>query len=473
VDAAHPGVLQEATAQNSPPINAIKPESTANTDTPRDEGTLAQQALQIRQLGRIGMMFLGFGLLLSLTPCVLPMVPILSSIIVGEGNVTRRRGFFLALSYSLGMALVYTGMGVAAGMAGEGLAGALQKPWVLITFAALLIGLALSMFDVYQLQLPSALQSRLSMTSDRLKGGRLTSVFIMGAISALIVGPCVAAPLAGALVYISQTHDVLIGGFALFSMALGMSVPLLLTGISAGSLLPRAGAWMNEVKHGFGLMLIGVAVWMLTPVLPGWALLFAWGAFAVLCAVFLRVFDPIAERASAVSRFVKALGLVFLIVGVLEFVGAASGGRNAMQPLGHMHISSSAQSQPQPEVKFSRIRNLAELEKTLKTANAPVLLDFYADWCVACKEMEHLTFSNAKVAEQLGQLVLLQADVTANSDEDRALMKQFSLFGPPGIILFNPAGQEIRHGRVVGYLQADAFLTHLKQSLAGFRSLTQ
>jgi len=309
------------------PVTESAPAETATTD----DGSLAQQTLKSGSLARIGLAFLGFGLLLSLTPCVLPMVPILSSIIVGEGGVvTRRRGFLLALAYSLGMALVYTVLGVAAGLAGEGLAGALQKPWVLATFALLLVGLALSMFDVYQLQLPGSLQTRLSVTSDHFKGGRFLGVFGMGAISALIVGPCVAAPLAGALVYISQTHDIVIGGWALFAMAMGMSVPLLLTGLSAGSLLPHAGAWMNEVKHAFGLMLIAVAIWMVSPILPGWAVLLAWGSFAVVCAVFLHAFEALPASAGIGPRFAKALGLVFLIAGTFELFGAASGGKDAL-----------------------------------------------------------------------------------------------------------------------------------------------
>jgi thiol:disulfide interchange protein DsbD len=292
VDPAAPGALKPATADAAPVAPAP-----AQAPAHEDDSSLAQRTLQSGSAWRIGLAFLAFGLLLSFTPCVLPMVPILSSIIVGEGNVSRSKGFILALAYSLGMALVYTALGVAAGLAGEGLAGALQKPWVLLTFGALLVVLALSMFDVYQLQLPSSLQSRLSSTSGRMSGGRFAGVFVMGALSALIVGPCVAGPLAGALLYISQTKNVWTGGWALFSMAAGMSVPLLLTGVSAGSLLPRAGAWMNHVKRVFGLLLLAVAIWMVTPVFPVAVDMLLWGAFAVLCAVFLRVFEPVAAGA--------------------------------------------------------------------------------------------------------------------------------------------------------------------------------
>lgn len=430
-----------------------------------DEGAFAQRTLKSGSLLRIGLVFLAFGLLLSLTPCVLPMVPILSSIIIGEGVQSKRRGFLLALSYSLGMALVYTSMGVAAGLAGEGLAGALQKPWVLVTFALLMVLLALSMFDVYQLQLPATLQTRLTLASDRQKGGRLAGVFVMGAISALIVGPCVAAPLAGALVYIGQTRDVMLGGWALFFMALGMSAPLLLTGLSAGALLPRAGAWMNEVKHAFGLVLIGVAIWMVHPVLPEWVVLSAWGGYAIVCAVFLHAFEALPAKAGVGARFAKAAGLLFLLVGALELTGAASGGQDVLQPLSHIRVSGKPEGREEASLQFTRIHTVTELERTLKTASGPVMLDFYADWCVACKEMEHMTFSNAEVARQLGKVVLLQADVTANTPEERALMKRFNLYGPPGIVFFNHAGKEVPQSRVIGYLEPGAFLAHIKQHL--------
>ncbi|MFZ6647154.1 protein-disulfide reductase DsbD [Undibacterium sp. TJN25] len=439
-----------------------------------DDSSLAQRTLQSGSVWRIGGAFLLFGLLLSFTPCVLPMVPILSSIIVGQGEVSRGRGFMLALAYCLGMALVYTSLGVAAGLAGEGLAGALQKPWVLLTFGALLVGLALSMFDVYQLQLPSGLQSRLSQTSGNLSGGRFAGVFIMGALSALIVGPCVAGPLAGALLYISQTRNIWIGGWALFSMAVGMSVPLLLTGISAGSLLPRAGAWMEQVKKVFGLLLIAVAIWMVSPVFPVPVMMAIWGSFAILCAVFLHVFDALPANTRLRAYVGKTLGLVFLVGGMFELVGAASSGNDVLQPLNHLRVAgaelagnaASANAAGAAEVKFTRIHSVAELDQTLASAKTPVMLDFYADWCVSCKEMERFTFSKPQVGTQLKQVRLLQVDVTANSADDKALMKRFSLFGPPGIILFNAAGTEIPQSRIIGFLEPERFIEHLSRYLA-------
>ncbi len=458
VDPARPGtltVLQTASAT----VQSASPQPL----TAEDDSSLAQRTLQSGSLVRIGMAFLVFGLLLSFTPCVLPMVPILSSIIVGEGSVSRSRGFLLALAYCFGMALIYTALGVAAGLAGEGLAAALQKPWVLATFALLLVTLSLSMFDVYQLQLPGVLQSRLSETSGRLRGGRFIGVFVMGALSALIVGPCVAGPLAGALLYISQTRNGWLGGWALFAMAVGMSVPLLLTGISAGSLLPRAGAWMNEIKRIFGLLLIAVALWMVSPIVPTPVAMAMWGSFAILCAVFLRVFEP--AQAKIGQHFSQALGVVFLLVGLFELIGAASAGTDVLQPLKHLRTAQIGTLATQHESGFTRIRNIAELERHLQSANTPVVLDFYADWCVACKEMERFTFSDTKVGEHLKQFRLLQVDVTANSDEDRALMKKYGLFGPPGMILFNSAGQEVPQSRVIGYMAPDPFLKHLQRHL--------
>nr|WP_315220326.1 protein-disulfide reductase DsbD [uncultured Duganella sp.] len=456
----------KAAAPAAAPVSvAATAAASAAAAAPEDDSSLAQRTLQSGSAWRIGLAFLVFGLLLSFTPCVLPMVPILSSIIVGEGNVSRGRGFMLALAYSLGMALVYTSLGVGAGLAGEGLAAALQKPWVLLTFGALLFTLALSMFDVYQLQLPSSLQSRLSSTSGNMGGGKFAGVFVMGALSALIVGPCVAGPLAGALLYISQTRNVWTGGWALFSMAVGMSVPLLLTGISAGSLLPRAGAWMNGVKKLFGLLLIAVAIWMVTPVFSVTVMMVMWGVFALLCAMFLHVFDGIPKGAGLGAYVGKTLGLAFLLVGLFELTGAASAGRDVLQPLGHLTIARAeggAGGAAGGEAHFTRIKTVAELDQILATSTKPVMLDFYADWCVACKEMERFTFSKPAVNGKMKEVMLLQVDVTANNADDKALMKRFGLFGPPGLIFFND-GKEIPNSRIIGFLAAEPFLQHLNR----------
>jgi thiol:disulfide interchange protein DsbD len=442
----------------------------AQAPAPSSSGSI-DTALKSGSLLTIAAVFALAGLLLSFTPCVLPMVPILSSIIVGQGTqVSRLRGFTLALSYALGMALVYTAFGVVAGLLGEGLAAALQNRWVLGSFALLLAGLSLSMFGFYELQMPSFIQSKVTETSGRLQGGRLAGVFVMGGMSALIVGPCVAAPLAGALVYISQTRDVLIGGLALFSLACGMSVPLLLVGVSAGSLLPRAGAWMEGVKRLFGVMLLAVAVWLVSPVLPGAAVMLLWGALLLIVAVYLHVFDRLPDGARGWQRLFKGVGVLMAIVGVAQVLGALSGGSDAVQPLAHLAsaargqpaLASSAAGSPAEGVNFRRVKTVAELESAVKAAGRPVMLDFYADWCVSCKEYERFTFREPKVRDKLDNLLLLQVDVTANTVEDKALLKRFGLFGPPGIVFFDAKGQEVTHRRVIGYEPSDQFLASLE-----------
>ncbi|MBQ5942558.1 protein-disulfide reductase DsbD [Massilia sp. AB1] len=398
--------------------------------------------------------FVLLGLGLAFTPCVLPMVPILSSIIVGEGQQVRRsRGFVLSLTYSLGMAIVYTALGVAAGLIGEGLAAALQNPWVLGSFAVLIAAMSLSMFGFYQLQLPVALQTRLAHASGRRSSGKLAGVFAMGAISALIVGPCVAAPLAGALVYISQTRDVLIGGAALFAMAIGMSIPLLLVGVSAGSLLPRVGAWMESVKRLFGVLMLAMALWLVSPVIPAAAQMLLWAALLLGYGFYLLRHHR--------HWTTMAAGGAFAVLGAMQLVGVASGGRDALAPLAHLRGGA------QKHLEFKRVKNVAELDAVLaNTGGKTVMLDFYADWCVSCKEMEKLTFVDPAVQAKLANTILLQIDVTANNADDKAMLKHFGLFGPPGIILFDREGREIPDSRVIGYQAAGKFLVSL-QKLGG------
>lgn len=426
-----------------------------------------EATLQSGRWGPTVVVFFVAGLLLSLTPCVLPMIPILSSIIVGQAGEggerpERRRALPLAVSYSFGMALVYTLFGVAAGLAGEGLAAALQTPLVLGVFAALLVLLALSMFGFYDLQLPTRWRHGLSHASSRLPGGKLARVFVMGGVSALIVSPCVAAPLAGALVYISQTRDVWLGGTALFALACGMSVPLLLVGASAGHWLPKSGAWMEHVKHFFGAVLIAVAIYLVQPVLPGWASMVLWGAWLLIGAVYLRVFESLHPGARGWHRFFKGVGVVLAVLGVVQLVGAASGGRDPWQPLAHLARAQAAGVGPVAGLQFQKVRTTEELDRLLATAQRPVMLDFYADWCVSCKEMEAFTFSDPRVQARLAPVLLLKADVTANNADDRALLKRFGLFGPPGILFFDAQGREVPAARVIGYQSADRFLRTLE-----------
>jgi thiol:disulfide interchange protein DsbD len=410
--------------------------------------------------------FLVAGVLLSLTPCVLPMLPILSSIIVGQGaRVSRWRGFALAASYSLGMALVYTALGVAAGLAGAGLAAALQNPWVLGAFAIGLLALAMSMFGVYELQLPAAFNGRMAGASQRLPAGRFIPVFVMGGLSALIVSPCVAAPLAGALVYLSRTGDVLLGGSALFSLAAGMSVPLLLVGGSAGALLPRAGAWMNEVKRLFGLLLVGVALWTVQSILPAALTLALWGALLISAAVMV-VSQTHGHQHGGWSRSLwrRCVAAVLAVVGMLQIAGAASGGTDPLQPLAHLTARHAGSDASSTAPLWGTVRSVAELDAALRSAGRPVMLDFYADWCVSCKEMERYTFSDLAVQRKLRGAMLLKADVTANNADDRALLKRFGLFGPPGTIFFDASGHEVPGARVVGFQNSAEFLKTLQSA---------
>jgi thiol:disulfide interchange protein DsbD len=501
--------------------------------------TLAE-LLTSTALFEIVLLFFVLGLLLALTPCVLPMVPILSVLLVGEQHhVSRARGTLLAVAYVSGMSVVYTALGVAAGLSGAGLAAWLQTPWVLALFALLLATLALSMFDVFTFQMPSSIQTKLSVKNNSILGGRVGAAAVMGALSALIVGPCVAAPLAGALLYISQTGDVLLGGSALFAMAWGMGVPLLLMGASAGKLMPRTGTWMEGVKQFFGVLLFATAWWMVTPLLPTWLQILGWAILVLFSAVLLRTFEALGPEAGFSGLLRKTLGLLLTLLCFIWLLGIASGGRSLLQPLSHLarnnavvspvaavtikknpgvpgvsviadknaggsgtpttvanNVSRSggvttasssknillgqASDQSSPTAPraqsvlpfngahppFKRVRSIAELDAELAQSTRPVMLDFYADWCVSCKEMEAFTFTKPNVAQRMDQLLLLQADVTANNAEDRALLKRFKLFGPPGIIFFESGGRERKDVRVVGFQDANRFAANLDRVLS-------
>ena len=446
---AFPGKAAEPAPQADTPAAPARAPASAKPAAPSELSGIAA-LLQGGRLLAIVPAFILLGLGLAFTPCVLPMVPILSSIIVGEGGqVHRTRGFVLSLAYSLGMAIVYTALGVAAGLVGEGLAAALQNPWVLSAFALLIAAMSLSMFGVFQLQVPAALQTRLASASGRQASGKLAGVFVMGAISALIVGPCVAAPLAGALVYISQTRDVVIGGAALFAMAIGMSIPLLLVGVSAGSLLPRAGMWMEAVKRFFGVLMLAMALWMAAPVLPGLVQMLLWAALLLGYGVYL-----LRGRGHWAGL---AIGAASVVLGATQLVGVASGARDPLAPLAR--FTGGAPAQP---LAFTRIKTVDQLDAALAaTGGRTAMLDFYADWCVSCKEMEKLTFVDPAVKARLANTVLLQVDVTANDADDRAMLKRFGLFGPPGIILFDRQGKEIPDSRVIGYQDTNKFLGSL------------
>ncbi|MEW6133010.1 MAG: protein-disulfide reductase DsbD [Pseudomonadota bacterium] len=419
--------------------------------------------------------FFGFGLALSLTPCVFPMIPILSGIIAGQKNVTHAGGFFLSLAYVLGMAITYAIIGVIAAQSGTLLSNALQNPVALGIGAAIFVALALSMFGFYDIQLPSALQSKLTETSNKLHGGHFTGVFGMGALSALIVGPCVAPPLAAALAYIAQTGDSLKGGLSLFFLALGMGVPLLAVGLSAGTLMLKAGPWMNGVKYFFGVAMLGVAIWLISPFLPGWMVMALWSALLIISAVYLHALDALPAPVTGWKKFWKGVGVVLLVTGVGLLLGALGGSRDVLQPLtiyqgvmaGPIGGASAAAATQGSALPFEKVKTGAELDRRLaeaKAAGRPVMLDFYADWCVSCKEFDKFTFSDARVQARLKDVLLLRADVTDNTADDKELLKRFGLFGPPGLIFWKAQGEQSAY-KVIGYEPADKFLASIDKAL--------
>lgn len=415
--------------------------------------------------------FYGLGLLLAFTPCVLPMVPILSGIIAGQGdNVTAGRGFALSLAYVMGMAVTYTIGGALAASAGSQLQAAFQEPWLIALFAALFVGMALSMFGMFELQMPAAVQTRLANLSNNQRTGTFVGTAIIGALSALIVTACVAPPLVATLAVIGQSGDVVRGAGALFALSLGMGSPLLLVGASAGKLLPKAGAWMDTVKASFGVMMLGMAIWMMERVLPGSITLLLWALLVFLTGVFLGAFEPLPETAPAIRRLGKGIGVMACIYGALMLVGVTLGGDDPLEPIPRGSLlAGSAQGLSTGHLAFEPVESVAELQVALTSARAagtPVLFDFSADWCVSCKEMEKYTFSDADVIAALEPFVLLQADVTDNDADDKELLKYFGSFGPPTIAFFDSAGQEQPAYKLVGYVRAEEFATHVRRLAA-------
>ena len=419
-------------------------------------------------------LFFGFGLLLSLTPCIFPMIPILSSIIVsqsgeGKAKMSAGRGLFLSVIYVLSMAVAYTIAGVFAGLFGANIQTALQNPWVLSIFALIFVALALSMFGYYEIQLPQSLQSKLTKTSDsaQSKGG-LIGVAVMGFLSALIVGPCVAPALAGALVYIGQTGDALLGGAALFVMSLGMGVPLLIVGAGAGKFMPKPGGWMTIVSQVFGVVMLGIAIWMLERIIPAYVSLFLWGLLFMGSAIYLGALEPVEKGVRNERKLIKLFGVLLLVIGILEIIGAFTGATNPLDPLEKLKsrpasVQSGAAIQ---EAQFKIVKNNDELDAAIKASDKPVLLDFSADWCSACKELEHITFKDPEVLKLMSNFTLLRADVTKNSPEDKAMLKRFNLFGPPALIFFDKEdGHELKNLKTIGYKSPEEFIPILKKAL--------
>ncbi len=412
--------------------------------------------------------FFGAGLLLSLTPCVLPMVPILSGIIAGAGDkVSPGRGLSLAFAYVMGMALIYTAAGIAAAMAGAQLQAFFNQPWVLALFAALFVVLALGMFGLYDLQMPNAIQSRLAGISSRQKSGTFIGAFVMGALSSLIVTACVAPALIAALSFMAKTGDVVTGGTALFAMSLGMGAPLLAVGAAHGKFLPKAGPWMVAIKGAFGFMFLGLAIYLLSRVLPGTISMLLWAILVVLAGVFLGGMTALTTEAGTARKLGKGFGLLAIFYGLILFFGALAGGSNPLKPLASVDLGAGTMTADRP-LEFKRIKTVADLDREIAAAAAAgksVMLDFYADWCVSCLEMEEYTFVAPEVQAALANTVTLQADVTRNDAEDQTLLARFGVFGPPTIVFFGTDGHQRDGYEVVGFMDAADFAAHVRQAV--------
>jgi thiol:disulfide interchange protein DsbD len=432
-----------------------------STSTP----TKIVNTLQHQHFAATLISFLGFGLLLSFTPCIFPMIPILSGIIVGQKKTSAFSAFLLSLSYVLSSAIMYTIFGILAALFGKNLQIVFQQPWIIATFSAILISLALSMFGFFNLDLPASLKTKFHNVSEQHRDGSIWGAAIMGGLSTLIVGPCVAAPLASALLYIGQTGDLWLGGSALFMLGLGMGIPLIVIGVSAGKYLPKAGVWMNTTKIIFGLLMLSMAIWFLSRIIPATYTLILWAMWLILPAIYLNALEQLPQNATGWQKLAKGLGLTMCFYGLLMLVGASLGSSDPLHPLQNLlnHPQKTTSG-----LNFEKIYSLDSLSKKLTQAaqtQQPVMLDFYADWCLSCKEMETDTFSDERIKEALKGFMLLQADITANAEEDQALLAKFNLIGPPAILFFDSHQQEIQSHRIIGYQDANTFLTSINNSL--------
>lgn len=449
-------------------ISASSPvdQPSAETSEPIAEQDMLAQLLVEKPLWLALLIFYIAGIGLAFTPCVFPMIPILSGIIVGHGEkISTGKALGLSFAYVLAMALTYTVVGVIAGLAGANLQAAFQNVWVISIFAVMFVALSFSMFGFYELQMPSAIQSRLATISNSQKSGSLISAGIMGFLSALIMGPCVTAPLIGILIVIGQTGDAVLGGSALFTLSMGMGTPLLIIGASAGKLLPKAGPWMDTIKAVFGIGLLVIAIWLIERVIPGPAGLFLWAILFIVSAIYMGALDTLQAGVSGWRRLWKGFGLVLLIWGILMVIGASTGTRDMLNPLKNIGAGGSAK---QASLNFTGIKTIANFERELAAANSrgqPVMLDFYADWCIYCIQMEERTFPDPGVQKALSNVHLVRADVTANDDEDKALLKHFSLIAPPSILFFGTNGKEVKSHRLVGFQSPSEFRQHIAEAL--------
>ena len=468
--------LAKTSASAKAPTWGTKSAKKADKETPlpaaessaaqSEESSIAQKLKQSSLL-TILVLFFGFGLLLALTPCVFPMIPILSSVIVMESKQSQKmsmgRGIFLSAVYAVSAALVYAIAGVLAGLFGANIQTAMQNPWVLVIFSMIFVALAFSMFGYYEIQLPRSLQNFVNRKSDSARGSGVVGAAIMGLLSALIVGPCVAPPLAGALLYIGETGDALLGGLALFVMGLGMGLPLLLVGAGAGKFMPKPGGWMTRVSYIFGVVMLFIAVAFLSRILPSPISLGLYALLLIGSGIYAGALEPFKEGISGLAKIVKVIAFTLLILGVFELIGAFSGASDPLNPFERFRATPATQTLSRPT--FKKVADIKELEAAIQKSDKPVMIDFSAKWCTACKELEHNTFSDPKVQQLMRRFTLLQVDVTDNTEAQKALLKKYNIFGPPAIIFYDKAHNELKNRKIIGYKPPAFFIQHLKSIL--------
>ena len=452
---AEPEEKKEVTKVENEPIEVSEEDAIANKL--KDSSFFAVLAL-----------FFGFGLALSLTPCIFPMIPILSSIITLEskqsGNMSMQRGLFLAFIYIASSALVYALAGILSAVFGANILSAMQNPWVIVIFSILFVALAFSMFGYYEIEIPKSLQNFANQKSDKAKGTGVMGIAVMGALSALIVGPCVAPPLAGALIFIGQTGDILLGGLALFLLGLGMGAPLLLIGAGGGKFMPKPGGWMTKVSYVFGVVMLGIAISFLSRILPDMVTMILWALLFIGSGIYSGALEPLKEGISGLSKLVKVFAFLMLAYGTILLVGAFSGGNSILDPLKKLY-SSNATMQVAQTNHFKNVKTVNELMSEIEKSNKPILIDFSADWCAACKELEEITFPDPKVSSLMSNFTLLRVDVTNNSDNDKELMKKYGVVGPPAIIFYDSTKKELKNNKMIGYKPPSEFIEILKKAL--------
>jgi len=456
-------------------VNASTTNTVVTTPvTPQDFVSEQDQSTQVLQSGNALKIFLYFflgGLALAFTACMYPMIPILSSIIVGHGEkITRRKAFAISMAYVQSMAVTFGILGAAVALfaGGVNLQAYFQSPWILIPFSILFVGLAFSMFGFYAIQMPASVQSWLSNFSNKQEGGSLHGAIFMGAASALIIGPCAGPVIIGALAYVAAESDPVVGFLAMFILGNGLGLPLLAVGTLGGHVLPKAGTWMDTVKAGAGVVLLAIAILFLERIsfISSVMIMMLWATFFIVVGIYLGALDAIKENASGWFKLWKGLGIVFIIYGVIVMLGGVTGARNFNDPMHGSSLTMGGGASEKQHLVFKRIKTEQDLKNEIAAAKAAgkyIMLDFYADWCTYCKKFEDYVFTNKEVQALLKDFVLLQADVTANDEKDQALNKYTSVQAPPAILFFAKDGTEIRNYRIVGDMNAETFIKHVKK----------